>query len=71
MSRVIEKEKKLSELNYAFTVEGFQIALQLTFWGLAKLGHLKYVSLDFAQMPNRITNVEFITSAPIFMHSSC
>jgi hypothetical protein len=30
MSRVIEKEKKLSELNYAFTVEGFQIALQLT-----------------------------------------
>jgi len=36
MSRVIEKEKKISELNYAFTVEGFQIALQATFCGFAK-----------------------------------
>jgi len=30
-----------------------------TVYGLAKWGHLKYVSLDYAQKPNRITNVEF------------
>jgi hypothetical protein len=31
---------------------------------LAMVGHLKNVSQTFAQMPNRITNVEFITVSP-------
>ena len=35
------------------------LGLQVTVYGLAKWGHLKYVSLDYAQKPNRITNVEF------------
>ena len=32
--------------------------------GLAKVGHLKNVSTTFAQMPNRITKVEFIDVSP-------
>jgi hypothetical protein len=31
---------------------------------LAKVGHLKYVSPTFAQMPNRSTDVEFTTVSP-------
>jgi carbamoylphosphate synthase large subunit len=31
---------------------------------LAMVGHLKNVSPAFAQMPNRITNVEFTTVSP-------
>jgi len=31
---------------------------------LAMVGHLKNVSPTFAQMPNRITNVEFTTVSP-------
>ena len=31
---------------------------------MAKWGHLKYVSLDYAQKPNRITNVEFRLLSP-------
>jgi hypothetical protein len=31
---------------------------------LAMVGHLKNVSPIFAQMPNRITNVEFTTVSP-------
>jgi hypothetical protein len=31
---------------------------------LAMVGHLKNVSPTFAQMPNRNTNVEFITVCP-------
>jgi len=31
---------------------------------LAMVGHLKNVSPTYAQMPNRITNVEFITVSP-------
>ncbi|NJL51843.1 MAG: hypothetical protein HC930_05725 [Hydrococcus sp. SU_1_0] len=41
------------------------LGLQVTFCGFAKLGHLKNDSLDFAQIFNSITNVEFSTSAPI------
>lgn len=33
------------------------LRLGITVWGLAKLGHLKYVSLDFAQMFIRSKNV--------------
>jgi hypothetical protein len=31
---------------------------------LAMVGHLKNISPTFAQMPNRITNVEFTTVSP-------
>jgi hypothetical protein len=36
----------------------------LTIFVLAIVGHLKNVSPTFAQMPSRITNVEFITVSP-------
>ena len=39
-------------------------ALRLTVYVLAMVGHLKTVSPTFAQMPNRITNVEFTTVSP-------
>ena len=35
-----------------------------TVYILAMVGHLKNVSPTFARMPNRITNVEFITVSP-------
>jgi hypothetical protein len=37
---------------------------QPTVYVLAMVGHLKIVSPKFAQMPNRITNVEFTTVSP-------
>jgi hypothetical protein len=40
------------------------LALPLTVYVLAMVGHLKNVSPTFAQMPNRITNVEFTTVSP-------
>jgi carbamoylphosphate synthase large subunit len=41
-----------------------QMALQATFYVLAMVGHLKNGSPTFAQVPNRITNVEFIIVSP-------
>jgi hypothetical protein len=38
--------------------------LPITVYVLAMVGHLKNVSPTFAQMPNRITNVEFTTVNP-------
>ena len=38
--------------------------LRITVYVLAMVGHLKNVSPTFAQMPDRITNVEFITVSP-------
>ena len=38
--------------------------LQPTFYVLAMVGHLKNVRPAFAQMPNRITNVEFTSVSP-------
>ena len=38
--------------------------LALNGYVLAMVGHLKNVSSIFAQMPNRITNVEFTTVSP-------
>ncbi len=39
-------------------------SLQITFCVLAMVGHLKNVSPTFAQMLNRIINVEFTTVSP-------
>ncbi|MCO5234264.1 MAG: hypothetical protein M9888_11075 [Chitinophagales bacterium] len=38
--------------------------MHITVYVLAMVGHLKNVSPTFAQMPNRITNVEFATVSP-------
>jgi len=40
------------------------LRLLVTVYVLAMVGHLKIVSPTFAQMPNRITNVEFTTVNP-------
>ena len=40
------------------------LRLPLTVYVLAMVGNLKNVSPTFAQMPNRITNVEFTTFSP-------
>jgi hypothetical protein len=39
-------------------------ALCITVYVMAMVGHLKNVSPTFAQMPNRITNVEYTTVSP-------
>ncbi|WP_255037888.1 hypothetical protein [Lacihabitans soyangensis] len=38
---------------------------------LAMVGHLKNVSPTFAQMPNRITNVDFTTVCPTIANTMC
>jgi hypothetical protein len=38
--------------------------LLITFWVLAKKGHLKNVSLDYAPKLNRIKNAQLLPSAP-------
>ena len=43
---------------------GAEKCLPLTVYVLAMVGHLKNVSPTFAQMPYRITNVEFTTVSP-------
>ena len=45
-------------------IKAVHLGLQVTFYVLAMVGHLKNVSSTFAQMPNRITNVEFTTVSP-------
>lgn len=40
------------------------VSLQVTVYVLAMVGHLKNVSTTFAQMPDRIPNVEFTTVSP-------
>ena len=45
-------------------LENVKIPLPITVYVLAMVGHLKNVSPTFAQMPNRITNVEFTTFSP-------
>lgn len=40
------------------------VSLQVTVYVLAIVGHLKNVSTTFAQMPDRIPNVEFTTVSP-------
>jgi len=40
------------------------IQLRITVYVLAMVGHLKNVCPIFAQMPDRITNVEFTTVSP-------
>jgi len=40
------------------------LALGITVYVLAMVGHLKNVSPTLVQMPNRITNVEFLTVSP-------
>ena len=42
------------------------LKLPLTVYVSALVGHLKNVSPTIAQMPNRITNVEFTTVSPLF-----
>lgn len=39
-------------------------SLRTTVYVLAMVGHLKNVSSIFAQMPDRITNVEFAIASP-------
>jgi len=41
-----------------------QIELPITVYVLAMVGRLKNVSPTFAQMPDRITNVDFTTVSP-------
>jgi len=41
----------------------FFLALSTTFYLLAIVRHLKNGSPTFAQMPNRITNIEYLTSS--------
>jgi hypothetical protein len=38
---------------------------------LAMVGHLKTVSRTLAQMPNRITNVDFTTVSPTIANTMC
>jgi hypothetical protein len=40
------------------------MALPITVYVLAMVGHLKNVSPTFVQMPKRSTNVEFTTVSP-------
>jgi hypothetical protein len=40
------------------------VGLRITVYVLAMVGDLKNVSPTFAQMPNRISNVEFTTVSP-------
>ena len=42
----------------------FDLQWLITFYVLAKVDHLKNVSPTFAQMPNRITNVEVTNVTP-------
>ena len=60
------------------SMHGRLLGLLITFYVLAMVGHLKNVSPTFAQMPDRITNVEFTTVSPtiantmlaaVFFHS--
>jgi hypothetical protein len=46
-----------------FSLKGLT-ELPLTVYVLAMVGHLENVSTTFAQMPDRITNVEFTTVSP-------
>jgi hypothetical protein len=45
--------------------------LAATVWVLAMVGHLKNVRQTLAQMPNRITNVEFTTVSPTIAKHLC
>jgi len=45
-------------------VRGFLKTVAATVYVLAMVGHLKNVCPTFAQIPNRITNVEFSTVSP-------
>ncbi len=52
----------LSNLIFKLNIFSVALRLPLTFYSLAKWWHLKNVSPTFAQIPYRITNVEFTTA---------
>lgn len=50
---------KIKMKDFFFTVINF--CLRTTYYAGVMVGHLRNVGLTFAQMPDRISNVEFIT----------